>query len=497
MKHRHHVQLADWYKEVSTDIFKLAAACNFKPTTNQQSKLFRAVQDGRQAIAVRSGQGPGKSASTGIVALYRLLQAPKAKVILTAPTMKQCKDVWLAELRKTLERADPLVQNLFEATKTRLIVAGDHDWGVELVTATRPENAQGYHDPNMTVIVEEASGVSSAIMEQFEGTLSNPNSLLLLIGNPNTRDCYFFDCFYTYGDRWYCMAWNAEETPASAWFDPDRNARLAKQYGREHDVYRVRVKGEFPHTDPNCVISAEDYNLCAPKGGKSVAHMLKLARVTGGSHAGKYLRQMGLDFARFGGDENVCMRRQGSAVVQWGFWPHTDPNDIVDLSFDWQRRAGWSDRNTQYVADAGGMGQGVMSNFHSRGKRLFEFHTQAAAFDSQRYGNRMTEAWFCLRNRMVDGDCHLPDDVLLQRQMTTRQYYMDRKGRIILESKDEYMKRQGDSPDRADAAVMAFYPLEIGQAQVIRKSGGKSQTPLRQGYQPKEAQQHTVRVSRR
>lgn len=502
---KHHAQMADWYRNVSTDIFKLAAACNFKPT-HQQSQLLRAVQEGRQAITVRSGQGPGKSTCTGIVAFYRLLQANKAKVILTAPTMKQCKDVWLAELRKTRERADPLIQGLFEITKTRVVVAGDHDWGVELVTATRPENAQGYHDPNMTVIVEEASGVSRDIMEQFEGTLSNPNSLLLLIGNPNTRDCYFFDTFYVYGSRWAKYAWNAEETPASAWFDPARNERLAEQFGKDSDVYRVRVLGEFPHTDPNCVISAEQFNRSAPIGPEGIKRMLRLAKVGEGVEA-KYARQFGLDFARFGGDENVIVRRQGNSVVQWGFWPHTDPNDIIDIAFDWQARVGWRDKQVQYVADAGGMGQGVMHNFHSHGKRLFEFHTQAAAFDSQKYGNRMTEAWFCLRDQIRGVDqgmgCYLPPDVLMQRQLTTRQYYMDRKGRIVLETKDDYMKRQGESPDRADALVMAYYPLEIGKARIARRdpsAGGSykvQQLSQKQQQKATSSGGHTARVSRR
>lgn len=500
MAHKHHAQLTDWYRAISTDIFKLAEACNFNPSP-QQTKLFRAVQDKREAIAVKSGQGFGKSKSTGIIALFRLLQPPKQRgawprVIVTAPTMKQCKDVWLTELKLTVDGADPLIQSLVDITKTRAVVGGVDEWGVDLVTATRVENAQGFHRPNMTIIVEEASGVSREIMEQFEGTLTNPNPLIIQIGNPTTRDGYFFDSFYTYGDRWYTLTWSGEDVAGSDWYNPEHRETIAKQFGRDSDVYRVRVLGEFPHTDPNCVISAEDFNRCAPSGPEGVQRMLRLARVT---RDARYARQMGLDFARFGGDENVCVRRQGSAVVQWGFWPHTDPNDIVDLAFQWQSQAGWTDKGTQYVADAGGMGQGVMANFHRANKRLFEFHTQAAAFDSQKYGNRMTEAWFCLKERMAEGDCYLPSDVLLQRQMTTRQYYMDRKGRIILETKDDFMKRQGDSPDRADAAVMAFYPLDIGQARIARKDTGHSPT---QGYQPKQPAnrqqpQHAVRVSRR
>ena len=444
------------------------------------------------------------SKTTGVIALFRLLQAAYSKVIVTAPTMKQCKDVWLEEVRMTLRSADPLMQQLFEVTKTRVIVAGEDDWGVTLVTATRPENAQGFHRKDMTIIVEEASGVSRDIMEQFEGTLSNPNSLILQIGNPNHRDCYFFDSFYVYGDRWSKFAWDAEKTPASNWFDPDRNKRLAKQFGRDSDVYRIRVLGEFPHTDPNCVISAEMFNDSAPTGARGVDRMLKLARINTNGAGARYARQMGLDFARFGGDENVVVRRQGGSIVQWGFWPHTDPNDVVEAAFEWQARAAWRDNQCQYVADAGGMGQGVMHNFHTKHKRLFEFHTQASAFDSQKYGNRMTEAWFSLREQMKEiehgGGCYFPYDIQMQQQLTTRQYYMDKKGRIVLESKDDYMKRQGASPDRADAVVMAYYPLDIGQGKVVRQGASTQGMYRPKAAAPKTAspsQGHTARVSKR
>ena len=52
---------------------------------------------------------------------------------------------------------------------------------------------------------------------------------------------------------------------------------------------------------------------------------------------------------------------------------------------------------------------------------------------------------------------YIPRDNRLIQQLATRQYFTDLKGKLILEKKDDYIKRGHDSPDRADAIVMCFW----------------------------------------
>lgn len=437
-----------FFEAISNDIFKFAEALRFNPTF-QQRQLLEAVQAGHPRIACKSGQGPGKTTASAVVGLWRTIRNVDALTVVTAPTMKQCKDVWLVEVRRLLERADPLLTQFIKTTKTKVEIAGRPDWGVKLVTATKEENAQGFHDANMTVICEEASGIDRKIITQFKGTLSNPNSLLLLIGNPNTRDCAFFDCFSTQRAGWHTLSWNAEETPESAWFSRKRNREIEAEFGRDSDVYRVRVLGEFPHMDPNCVISADDIERCTDKA-------LLLPMVRRGYRKDKIIRQFAIDFARYGGDENVMGRRTGNALVQWGFWPHTDPNDVVATGFRWQKDAGWSDNDTDWVVDAGGIGQGVLRQFYRARKRVLEFHNGGRAMDRD-YDNKITEAWFRFAQKVRVRDCYIPADNRLIQQLSTRQYYTTKDGKLIIESKDDYMDRGNDSPDRADMVVMLFY----------------------------------------
>lgn len=460
-------QFGELYRAISTDIYKFCRALNFDPTP-QQRELFDAVMravygGGGKRIAVKSGQGPGKTTASGIVGGWLLLLNAYTKLILTAPTMRQCQGVWLAEFKQTIRRADPSIQKMFDITGSGVGVLGHkkEDWGAVLITATKAENAQGQHRENMHLIVEEASGVDRAIIEQFKGTLSNPGALFIQIGNPNSRESQFFDCFTTQADVWETFTWNAEETPASAWFDPIRNKEIEDEYGRDSDVYRVRVLGEFPHADPNCVMSSDDL-IKVMTGTKG---MMKAARIN------PRVRQFGMDFARFGGDESVIIRRSGNAVVEHWWQARVDPNDVVDKAFAMQIEYGWRNADTMFVADAGGMGQGVMGNFHRANKRVHEFHSQGKPTKID-YANKMTQAWFELAKKVREGTVHLPKDNLLLRQLSTRQYATNTKGKLILESKDDYSKRGHESPDRADGIVLAMWDHAIVSGQVSQMGRG-------------------------
>lgn len=467
-----------FYQRTRSSIFEFCKELDFKPS-DQQAELLEAIEDaklrrGTRKIACKSGQGPGKTTASAVAGMWVTWLYPNALTIVTAPTMNQCREVWLPEARRRLENAHPILRRFIQCTKTR-IYFGDMDrypdWGIKFVTATRPENAQGRHEKHMTWIAEEASGIPRPLVTQIEGTLSNEDSMLLMIGNPNTRECAFFDCFNSERHKWRTMTFNAEESPTYI-VDPERNRYLEERYGRNSDVYRVRVLGEFPHVDPNCVISSEDAEKCTK------TNMLEKARIARRIHGKERpARQFGIDLARFGSDESVIYRRSGNAVVEWRAFQKTDPADVIDCAFRMQYEAGWRDDECWYVVDAGGMGQGILHKFYRAGKRVFEFHNGGKAADSQ-YKDKITEAWFLTADLVRKQNCKLPNDNRLIQQLSSRQYRMDSdrgKNKIIVEPKDVYVKRGDyDSPDRAEALVMAFYDaLTISAKSTGRTTEGK------------------------
>jgi phage terminase large subunit len=429
-------------------IFAFSAAVGFVPTPHQV-QLFTAVQNREPRIAAKSGHGTGKTGGSNVVGGWRGIQHKNATVIVTAPTMEQCRSVWHKSFSKLIAEAPhPLIRALFHCTKTRVVIGGLDTWGIRYRTATRPEDFQGIHDPHLTVIEEEASGIERGIQEAIEGTLTDVggDSMHVQIGNPNTRDCGFFDSFTIYRHRWHCMTFNSEDSPLVS---KDYGRQIASLYGEKSDVYRVRVLGEFPHSDPGCILSIDELQECC---NTPLFDALSIR-----DSEGKAIRQFGMDFARFGGDENVIVRRSGNAVLAIEFYPHTEPQQVIARAFRMQQEAKWKDTDCQYVADAGGIGEGIMYDFTRAGKQLHEFKSNHRS-SSPDFDNKITEAWFTFAKKVRESKVKIPNDRILLQQLSTRQYYMTKKGKMIVESKDEYKKRTGQaSPDRADAVVMAFY----------------------------------------
>lgn len=437
-----------FYNRVRNDIFAFCKALNFEPTP-QQVPVLAAAQSlayyGKPThMAIKSGQGPGKTTIAAIIGLWRTFRNFMALTVVTAPTMRQCKEVWLAEARARIQKAHPEIAKFFEVRATEIEVLGVEDWGIKLASSSKPENMQGWHNEHLSFIVDEASGVDRGIIETIMGTLTNTDKLFLQIGNPNTRDSAFFDAFNRDRKKWWTLTLNAEDSPI---VDPANIARLEELYGRDSDVFRVRVLGEFPLSDPNCVMSSDDLERCAATD--------KLAMVARSRH-----RQFGLDFARYGDDASIGYRRSGHAIVgQHKFWK-AEPSQLVAACFEDQESFGWEDRDCNYVVDADGMGQGLMHLFYSAGKKVHEFHFGGSPTRSDIYHDRVTEAFFHMARLVKKADCHIPDDPQLIAELAGRQYAMTLKGKIKVESKEEYRKRvQDGSPDHADAAVMTFYDL--------------------------------------
>jgi len=414
-------------------------------------------------IAAKSGQGPGKTHASTKIGLWRGFRS-YGKTVVTAPTMRQCQDVWLSEASKVLSKAHPYFQNIFDARAQKVEIAKDRRWAIYCITSTDDKKLQGFHDDGLTIICEEMSGIDRIIIEQFQGTLSNNDCMLIGIGNPNLRDCSFFDCFHRDRHEWQTYTLNAEDT---AEYRPDivdvkRNERLERQYGKDSDVYRVRVLGEFPSADPNCVISMEDLEPCTARS------MVKCAQKD------LSMRVIAIDFARFGSDETVIYRRSGNAIVEQAVMSHVEPADSVRRAFRMQMEAGWGDGDCVYVPDATGMGQGVMHMFYEAGKQVYEFHNGSKAYRADQYGNLITEAWFDMATKVKEQEVYLPNDNRLLQQLAGRMYKTTEKGQIKLESKDDFVRRlEETSPDRADACVMAFYS-KIGAPGLAASKGHDS-----------------------
>lgn len=459
---------------VQDDIYELCFWLKFNPTP-QQCEVLDAAQEGHKRLAVKSGQGPGKTCVSAIIGLWWQLQDIDVRTIVTAPSMKQCRDVWLSEVRVRMGGAHPLLKKFIIVTASRVFFGGkkhNHpifpDWRCELITATGDTSFQGQHNKRLNAIVEEASGVSDDITEALKGTVSNVKSdwqddaeegTILMIGNPNIREGGFFKCFGKMRGDWHCITLNAEESPI---VNPKKIVEHAREFGIDSDFFRVRVLGEFPATDPTSIMNPDDVYASVD---------------TPVAVAAKFLypqRQWGIDLARQGGDETVAYRRSGACIVEWRKWSKThnfEPAHAIRWCFKQQVEAQWFNHSCMYVFDAGGIGQGVMHLFEEAGKEFLPFHSQNKPSKPMIYKDRMTEAWFQTSKILRTRKARIPDDPILHEQLCQRRYQITKDGLLMVEPKKDYMKRtKMCSPDRADAFVMAFYQSTYTGSQIARKN---------------------------
>jgi len=439
------------------------------PPTEQQAEVIHSlkedlelpVDERKKRLAVKSGNGVGKTALETCLAAYRTVARPKSMTVISAPSLVQCSQIWFSEFRRQIADSHPFLRSMFEITNTRAEVMQEPTWQIVSRTASRPEAAQGFHiddRASLTIIIDEASGVDFPIWEAFLRTLTGTDGYLIACGNPNYRETKFHAIWAkpNESELWIKHTFDSRKSPIVS---QDHVKRLVQEYGANSDPVRVGVYGEFPLADPNCIISSEQLYAC-----QTVPMLEAAKRRMPRDEMPK--RAISIDVARFGADESVIYRRSGLAIVETKRFTKTEPLDVAREAIRMARRAGWVRGSYKIIVDATGMGQAVAGYLIGEQEDVYEFMGHRRASETK-YHDELTEAWFHLARIVKPKACHLPDDDHLVRQLATRIYTMTPKGRIAVEPKKEYRRRlNAESPDRADSMVMAYYHCSAGVSQV-------------------------------
>jgi len=218
-----------------------------------QAKAMRSIME-EDRVAVKSGHGVGKSTLLAWIILWWLLTRFPAKIACTAPTSHQLDDVLWGEIAKWYRKLPGGLKDLLTVTSDKVFLNAAPNEGFAVARTARkekPEAFQGFHSQNMLFIVDEASGVDPIIFEVGEGSMSTKGAKTLLTGNPTRTSGYFYDAFNKMNKWWSTMTVScADSTQAT-----DKYVQQMKdKWGTESNVYAVRVLGEFPKDDDDCVI---------------------------------------------------------------------------------------------------------------------------------------------------------------------------------------------------------------------------------------------------
>jgi len=416
----------------------------------KQRQILEAIRDHRR-VAVRSCHHSGKTFIAAAVVHWFCRNFQPSLVITTAPTDRQVRKQLWHEIGQHHRRSGlPGTLNSLEL----LVSENQRAYGF---STNEPDRFQGWHEENILVIADEASGIPEEIYEAMEGTLTSKNARQLVIGNPTFAGGTFYNAFRSpLYEKFHISAYDVPDHLLSPGWKEERKI----EWGEESPVYQVRVLGEFPDQAEDALIAMRWVT----------AAMERWQDEAEGERSGCTI---GVDVARYGSDESVAVVRRGSRVLDVVGWRGQDTMASVG-------RIAALGREYQAVAinvDEIGIGAGVLDRLVADGLPAVGVNVGESAWDSEHYANRRAEVFFALQDRFKTGDISLPDDSTLLAQLTSLKFTYTPKGQLKIESKEDMRKRGLPSPDRADALALAF-AVEVGFTRPVsligaeRPSGG-------------------------
>lgn len=422
---------------------------NFQADAKQR-EIMESVRDNKRT-AVRSGQGIGKTATVACIIIWYLCTRYNAKILATAPNITQLYTVLWAELAKWLQTC-PLAPYLMQ-TKTRLYMTGyEKTWFAFPKTATTAEGIAGQHADHLLIIADEASGIKDDILETLLGTITGAENKLLFISNPTRRSGVFFDAFHQNAALYHTIHVNAER---SLRVDRENIAMLAKSYGRDSNVYRIRVLGEFPTAEDDVFINVELVEAA-------------IALEKDPPKAPEYIK-IGVDVARFGDDDTVLAVNTDNAIKRiiskHGIDTAMTCGNVL-LIANQERGKYQEPPKVIAIIDDTGIGGGVTDQLRHKKQELgldwlyIIPLNMAKSVKATYYADFTAYLWATVRDMLQDGVLELPNNNEMVGQLTARKYAINSSGKIKLESKDDMKKRGVKSPDIADAITLSCYPVD-------------------------------------
>ncbi len=447
---------------------------NFQPTTYQREIMLSVLNHKRTAI--KSGRGVGKSSCISCIILWYLFTR-RCKILLTAPTLVQVFTVLFSEI--AIWRQGTILDQFMTQTKTKMYINGhDETWYMFGKTGTNKEQISGIHDKRLLVIVDEASGVRSEILETLIATCSGELNKLVFISNPTCLSGAYYDAFHINRKDYNCITINAEDSPL---VDKNNLEMLKQSYGRDSNVYRTSVLGEFPSSENDTFISLELIMTAVNK----ETHIMKNGTlVLRASRRGLKYIMLGVDVARFGEDYTaITINVDGNIDIleKYNNQSITYTSGVI-VQHILRLSAQYPDISIRAVIDDIGVGGGLTDRLkelletdlaHLRNRVSIVPCNVAKNPKHTRYANFTTYLLGMLKEDLIAGKVALPNDQDLIAELATRKFQINSNGKVVVENKKEYKKRLGRSCDLADSVMLTFYPFNMSEDRVEPKERNK------------------------
>lgn len=421
----------------------------------------------RKPVVIGSGHALSKDfLNSGCAPLWFMnAYGPKCQVAMTAPTDRQVKKVMWAEMTARYNNS-VLKDNFGRLLVCNLEVA--EDWYCLAFTTKETGGSvgkfQGFHASATMVIVSEAQAIHDDIYEQIDGILTSHTVLFVLLGNPvRTTGKYArmlkdkknniivnLSCL----DSPNVIA-GSEVVPgmcSKRWVD-DKRERWNKDGTGKDPRWMGRVLGLVPTTSIDNIISDDLYGSCIEK-------QLFEPYKTG---------VIGVDPARFGDDDMVISVWESKELVEDIIIPKCDAVKGAGEVVKAQKKY-FPEGQCTIVVDCDGLGGPYLDNIKHMipdelDVKYVEFKgslTDKQVID-QEYANLRAEAAFYAQKQMTDGNVSLDDDERALEEATEEKYFINLKGKIQVENKEDLKDRIGRSPNQWDARRMAIWGFKTAK----------------------------------
>lgn len=433
-----------------------------KQMWSKQAEIGRSVAENTHT-AVVSCNGAGKSATAGILGAWWVATHDPYEVALicSAPTYPQIARVLFRELKDNHKAAATrgfmLPGHINQSEEWKL----DDEYGTLLGFGRRPADTdivsafQGIHRRYVFVILDEAGGIPTDLYTAAEAVTTSADSRVLAIGNPDRRGTEFHRIFRE-DETWNKIKISAYDTPnftreqvpedvqplliQRTWVNRQKIA-----WGEDSARFKSKVLGEFPDEDDTAFFSqtAIDRGIDT-----DIVEDAEVETV------------LGVDLARFGGDDSVIYINQGGRLRKYASWSKATSVESANRV----HQAAIETGATEVRVDGAGLGGPVIDQLVVLAASKYTIITMmgsAASPDRTRWFNARAYNFDSLREQMIENKIDIdPDDKQLLDEMLMLRYKFHSTGSVQIESKDEMRSRGVKSPDHLDSAVYAAVNLD-------------------------------------
>jgi len=416
-------------------------------------------------VAIKASTQYGKSDVASMALISAAIQR-KEKVLIVSPSQKQSGIIMgyiITHLfddeyiRQMIEWYGSLERLKQERSKRRITLR-DIDSEFFILTAnarTVSEEAKSLMGYGATIVCVDESALIpdpmfSKVLRMVGSKTRTRRRKLIQLGNP-FPSAHFQRAFKS--SRYQTLTVDYKQAIAEGRLDPEF-VQEAKEEMSAYD-FGVFYECQFPAEGAvNALIPSDWVDLAVNQTGIPLGD-----------------RKAGIDVARFGDDKTVYCFREGGQVRRLESVGKRDTMEVVG----WARVFIDKDEPEMTAIDTIGLGAGVFDRLSEEGYDVSDVNVGAKPMPTdkldeeevkRKFYNLKAQMLWQLREWFKPKGGHssisIPNDPELIKQLKEIRYNYTSSKQIKIESKEDMKKRIGQSPDKADALMLAFCDLTEG-----------------------------------